>query len=107
MRRIPVYIYEDAAWPEFTWDAESLASLLAAVRHKQGRLLGKMQTLGFDLRTEASVAVLTSDVVKSSAIEGEKLDPDEVMQVELPTASPLVYRINADGSVAEKRDLAA
>jgi Fic family protein len=51
---------------------------LAAVRHKQGRLLGKMEALGFDLRAEASLAVLTSDVVKSSAIEGEKLDPEQV-----------------------------
>lgn len=72
------YIHEKPGWPEFTWDGETLAGPLAAVRHKQGRLLGKMEALGFDLRTEASLAVLTSDVVKSSAIEGEKLNPDEV-----------------------------
>lgn len=72
------YIHERADWPEFTWDGEALAGLLAAVRHRQGRLLGKMEALGFDLRAEASLAVLTSDVVKSSAIEGEKLNPDEV-----------------------------
>ncbi|MCL4720031.1 MAG: Fic family protein [Phycisphaerae bacterium] len=72
------YIHEKPGWPEFTWDGESLAGPLAAVRHKQGRLLGKMEALGFDLRAEASLAVLTNDVVKSSAIEGEKLNPDEV-----------------------------
>jgi Fic family protein len=72
------YIHERAGWPELTWDGESLAGALAAARHKQGRLLGKMEALGFDLRTEASLAVLTSDVVKSSAIEGERLNPDEV-----------------------------
>ncbi|MFO0840675.1 MAG: Fic family protein [Phycisphaerae bacterium] len=72
------YIHEKAGWPEFTWDGESLAGALAALRHKQGRLLGKMEALGFEVRAEASLAVLTSDVVKSSAIEGEKLNPDEV-----------------------------
>lgn len=72
------FIHEKSGWPELTWDGEALAGPLAAVRHKQGRLLGKMETLGFDLRAEASLAVLTSDVVKSSAIEGEKLNPDEV-----------------------------
>ena len=72
------YIHEQQGWPELTWDSETLAAPLAAVRHKQGRLLGKMEALGFDLRAEASLSVLTADVVKSSAIEGEALDPDEV-----------------------------
>ena len=78
MRRKTTYIYERAGWPEFDWDGESLAGLLATVRHKQGRLLGRMEAMGFDLRAEASLAVLTSDVVKSSAIEGEHLNSDEV-----------------------------
>jgi len=72
------YIHERPRWPEFTWDSDALAASLAAVRHKQGRLLGRMEALGFDLRAEASLTVLTSDVVKSSAIEGEMLNPDEV-----------------------------
>jgi Fic family protein len=72
------YIHEKQGWPELTWDSETLAAPLAAVRHKQGRLLGKMEALGFDLRAEASLSVLTADVVKSSAIEGEALDPEEV-----------------------------
>ena len=78
MRRKMRYIHEKPGWPDLTWDSDKLAATLAAVRHKQGRLLGKMEALGFDLRTEASLAVLTTDVVKSSAIEGETLNPEEV-----------------------------
>ena len=72
------YIHELAEWPEFTWDTRVLAKALAAVRHKQGKHLGKMEALGFDLRTEASLTALTNEVVKSSAIEGENLDTEEV-----------------------------
>jgi Fic family protein len=72
------YIHELADWPDFTWDTEALAQALSAVRHKQGKHLGKMEALGFELRTEASVTALTSEIVKSSAIEGEQLDSDEV-----------------------------
>lgn len=78
MRRKASYIHETPAWPDLTWDGNALAGPLAAVRHKQGRLLGKMEALGFDLRTQASLAVITSDVVQSSAIEGETLNPKEV-----------------------------
>lgn len=72
------YIHQRPDWPELTWNGEVLTATLAAVRHKQGRLLGKMEGLGFEVRTEASLEVLTSDVVKSSAIEGEALNPAEV-----------------------------
>lgn len=72
------FIHKRPTWPTFQWDSEDLEPLLAGVRNKQGRLLGKMEALGFDLRTEASLAILTSDVVNSSAIEGELLDPDQV-----------------------------
>jgi Fic family protein len=78
MRGKITYIHERPGWPEFTWDSGVLATPLAAVRHKQGRLLGKMEDLGFDLQAEASLSVLTSEVVKSSAIEGENLNPEEV-----------------------------
>jgi len=77
MRRT-TYIHQKPGWPKFTWDGETLATPLAAVRHKQGRLLGRMEALGFHLRTEASMVALTSEVVKSSAIEGEDLDPEQV-----------------------------
>lgn len=72
------FIHNRAAWPQFSWDTEALAGALAEVRHKQGKLLGRMEALGFDIRQEANVTVLTSEVVKSSAIEGENLNPDEV-----------------------------
>ncbi|HLX61696.1 MAG TPA: Fic family protein [Planctomycetota bacterium] len=72
------YIHELRDWPNFTWDAQALGIALSAVRHKQCKHLGKMEALGFELRTEASVATLTSEIVKSSAIEGEKLNADEV-----------------------------
>jgi len=78
MRRRIAYVHERPCWPRFTWDGDALAVALALVRHNQGRLLGKMEALGFDLRAEASLAVLTSEVVKSSAIEGEILKPEEV-----------------------------
>jgi Fic family protein len=72
------YIHQRSRWPSFTWDDEALSPALATVRHKQGRLLGKMEGLGFHLRVEASADVLTREVVGSSAIEGEILNPDEV-----------------------------
>ena len=72
------YIHELETWPKFQWNTNKLASLVANIRHKQGLLLGRMGTLGFQLRNEASLEVLTADVVKSSAIEGENLDPELV-----------------------------
>ena len=74
-----VYIHEKPGWPKLRLGRRCpRLHCWLAVRHKQGRLLGKMEALGFDLRSEASLTVLTSDVVKSSAIEGEPLNPEEV-----------------------------
>lgn len=75
---INMWIHEHTSWPNFTWDAAALALKLADIRHRQGRLLGRMEGLGFELKREASLCTLTSDVVKSSAIEGENLNPEEV-----------------------------
>lgn len=72
------YIHQRGDWPHLCWDGAALASKLAEVRHRQGRLLGRMEALGFDLKQEASLRTLTADVVKSSAIEGEVLEPEEV-----------------------------
>lgn len=72
------YIHELGGWPKLTWNDARLSALLAEVRHRQGRLLGRMEGLGFQLRSEAKLSTLTADVVKSSAIEGEKLDAEEV-----------------------------
>jgi len=72
------YIHERPDWPRFHWDQRSLVEKLAAVRHRQGRLLGRMEGLGFNLRQEAVLQTLTEDVLKSSEIEGEKLDSEQV-----------------------------
>jgi Fic family protein len=75
---MPDYIQQLPAWPRFTWDQHRLSGQLAAVRHRQGRLIGRMQALGFALREEAVLQTLTEDVLKSSEIEGEILDKEEV-----------------------------
>ena len=72
------YIYDRKNWPKLTWSQERLAGQLAGVRHRQGRLIGRMEGLGFSLRNEAVLQTLTEDVLKSSEIEGEKLDKDQV-----------------------------
>jgi Fic family protein len=72
------YIHQLPEWPEFEWAHEKLTRQLAAVRHRQGRLIGRMQALGFSLRQEAILVTLTEDVLKSSEIEGEILDKQQV-----------------------------
>lgn len=72
------YIWQKDDWPDLHWDESALAGLLAQVSREQGRLLGKMEGLGFELRNEAHLRTLTEDVVKSSEIEGERLPPDQV-----------------------------
>src|ERR1700722_3679561 len=72
------YIHEQGDWPRFRWRDESLSSLLAAVRHRQGRLIGAMERLGFQFRAEAVLQTLTEDVTKSREIEGEMLDREQV-----------------------------
>ncbi|MGD1857909.1 MAG: DUF4172 domain-containing protein [Leptolyngbyaceae cyanobacterium] len=64
------WIYEHPNWPNFTWDSSALSSKLAEIRYQQGWLLGRMASIGFDLQQEASLSILTNEVVKSSAIEG-------------------------------------
>lgn len=73
-----VYIYQLTGWPNFTWQQAQLTPLLSELRHKQGKLVGRMEGLGFPLQSEASLATLTLDVLKSSEIEGELLDAEQV-----------------------------
>src|SRR6266496_747665 len=73
-----VYIHEIPDWPKFRWDGGRLAAPLAANRHLQERLIGQMEALGFTVREEAVLRTITEDVLKSSEIEGEKLDADHV-----------------------------
>lgn len=94
------FIHQKPDWPTFSWDTQTLSQPLAAVRHRQGRLMGRMEALGFPLRTEATLTTLTADVVKSSAIEGETLNPEEVR-------SSIARRLGIDvgGYVAPSRDV--
>src|SRR5229473_1680527 len=78
VRRMPTYIHELPDWPHFQWDQGGVARQLAAVRLRQGRLIGRMQALGFRQQEEAVLTTLTEDVLKSSEIEGEILDKDQV-----------------------------
>ena len=73
-----MYIHELSDWPRFKWDREQLAEPLADIRHRQGRLAGHMEALGFNLQKEAVLETLSADVLKSSEIEGEKLNAEQV-----------------------------
>lgn len=78
MRIMAIYIHQLPHWPIFVWNLERISPLLAAIRSRQGRLLGRMEALGFQLRAEANLQTLTQDVIKSSEIEGEILDAIQV-----------------------------
>ena len=95
-----MYLWENSEWPTLTWDEQGLTKLLAQASREQGRLLGKMEALGFDLRSEAHLHTLTEDVMKSSEIEGEKLERDQVR-------SSIARRLGMDigGMVPADRDV--
>ena len=76
--RMKAFLHQQDYWPEFTWNSNEFLSLLSEARNLQGRLFGKMETLGFALRNEAFLDTLTLDVIKSSEIEGEILNPGQV-----------------------------
>ena len=73
-----MYLHQRSDWPNFTWDTDTLLPYVSTVRDLQGRLIGKMEGMGFELRKEAVLATLTEDIIKSSEIEGELLNPEEV-----------------------------
>ena len=98
------YIHQRDEWTAFRWSMDRLAAPLAAIRHKQGMLLGKMAMLGFPVRAEAALETLTLDVVKSSAIEGEKLDMEQVRsslakRLGVPVAGVVPVNRHVDGIV--------
>jgi len=78
MQRMRIYIYQQSDWPNFKWESKDIILPLSRVRHLQGKLVGKMETLGFKLRNEAVLETLTTEVIKSSEIEGQILDLDQV-----------------------------
>lgn len=78
MRRFNNYIYEQSDWPRFKWSDSRLITILPEVRNIQGRVIGKMRALGFELQNQANLEILTQDVLKSTEIEGEILNPEQV-----------------------------
>lgn len=78
LQRMRKFIYQHTDWPHFVWENDELLNLLSEARNLQGRLIGKMEALGFDLRNEALLETLTLDVLKTSEIEGEFLNTNEV-----------------------------
>lgn len=94
------YIYQYNDWPNFTWDSDKLLPLLGKTRNLQGKLIGSMESLGFELKNEANLETLTLDVLKSTEIEGEILDADQVR-------SSLARRLGMDvsGLVYSGRDV--
>ena len=98
------YIHQRPDWPRFTWREAAVSTMLPNVRHQQGRLLGKMEGLGFRFRNEASLVNLTSEVIKSSAIEGTLFEPDAVRssiarRIGLPSKSDTVSSHDVEGAV--------
>lgn len=100
MRRMKIYIHEQNNWPYFTWDNKLVLLKLGETRNLQGKLLGKMETLGFDLQNEAVLNTLTLDVMKSSEIEGKFLEKEQVR-------SSIARRLGIDiaGNVYPERDV--
>ena len=72
------YIHQLKIWPKFTWNSEKISSKMGNVRNRQGRLIGRMEAIGFPLRSEAMLQTLTLEILKSSEIEGEILDKAQV-----------------------------
>jgi Fic family protein len=98
------YIYQHTDWPEFFWNNDRVISLLSEARNLQGRLTGKMESLGFELRDEALLDTLTLDVIKSSEIEGEILNPATVRssiakRLGIAYAGIPIHERNVDGMV--------
>lgn len=99
-----MYIHEQKNWPKFTWDAEIITKILGSVRHRQGQILGQMQALGFRIQEETMLKALTMDVIKSSEIEGELLNPEQVRssiarRLGIEIAGALAAERNIDGIV--------
>jgi Fic family protein len=100
LRRMKIYIHENKDWTDFSWDNNKVMIKLGEARNQQGRLIGKMESLGFDLQNEAVLNTLTLDVIKSSEIEGEFLEIEQVR-------SSIARRLGIDisGAVESERHI--
>ncbi len=92
-----LYIHQINAWPDFQYDEKQFFSLMSEVRNLQGRLIGKAELLGFDMKDEANLETLIQDVVQSSDIEGEVLNPEQVR-------SSIATRLGLEKSGLENSD---
>jgi len=104
VRRMSNYIYQKDNWPNFTWKSDEFVNLLSEARNLQGRLIGRMESLGFDLRHEALLDTLTLDVLKSAEIEGEHFNPEQVrssiaQRLGMEYAGSITPDRNVDGMV--------
>ncbi|MEA3505409.1 MAG: Fic family protein [Bacteroidota bacterium] len=98
------YIHQKDDWPNFIWESDEFVNLLSEARNLQGRLIGRMESLGFDLRDEALLETLTLDVLKSAEIEGEFLNPEQVrssiaQRLGMELAGAVMSDRNVDGMV--------
>jgi len=95
-----MYIHKQPDWPHFTWKTDKILTLLTTVRNLQGRVVGRMGALGFELKNQANLEIITQDVLKSTEIEGEILDADQVR-------SSVARRLGLDisGLVLSDRDV--
>jgi len=96
-----MYIHERPDWPDFKWDTDRILTLLIDVKNLQGQVIGRMGTLGFELKDQANLAILTQDVLRSSEIEGELLNPEQVR-------SSIIRQLGLDittGIVPSERDV--
>ncbi len=104
LRRMGYYIHQKDNWPNFSWNSDEFVNLLSEARNLQGRLIGKMESLGFELRNEALLETLTLDVLKSAEIEGEFLNPEQVrssiaQRLGMEFAGAIMSDRNVDGMV--------
>ena len=104
LQRMSYYIHQQDNWPDFIWKSDEFVNQLSEARNLQGRLIGRMESFGFDLRNEALLDTLTLDVLKSSEIEGEFLNPDQVrssiaQRLGMETAGYVASDRNIDGMV--------
>lgn len=96
-KSMAIYIHQLKKWADFQWSEEDFISLLSEVRNLQGRLMGKVELLGFELKDEANLETLIQDVVQSSEIEGEILNPEQVR-------SSIATRLGLENSGLEHSD---
>ena len=90
-----MYIYEHAGWPNFTWDEKLILEELTKVKYLHGKLIGRMESIGLKENKESVLTTLTSDIIKSSEIESDFLDAEQVR-------SSVARRIGADITHSKK-----